>query len=139
MSNTGGVLDRGRRYSYAYLLKQQESLSTQALIQLFVVVYSGRPTGVLTAEPTYSAVLPMPNLGVAGTNQVTIPTTGTGMKRGGWILDPVFGAFYRITNFAESGGFTAVEVQPNLIATVSTVVQMDYVAEVLDKGTSWQP
>ena len=96
---SSGVVQRGRRYSYAYLLKQQESLPTQALIQLFVVVYSGRPTGVLTLEPTYAAA------GTAATNGLTllwaVGQTTPGIKRGGWILDNN-GSFYRVTNIVDT-------------------------------------
>jgi len=134
---SSGNVQRGQRYSFAYLLRQQLSSSGQPLIQLYVVVYSGRPIGALTVEQTYTAPT-YTVTGTATTNAVTISTTGTGMKRGGWILDGS-GDFYRITNLTESGGGTVLEVQPNLIANVSTVIQMDYVAEVIDKGTSWQP
>jgi hypothetical protein len=131
---SSGFIDRGRRYSYAYLLKQ---LSPN-MIQLYVVVYSGRPVNTLTAEPTYTAV------GTAGTNSIVVSPTGTNpwpptIKRGGWVLDPVAGVFYRVTNYAEAGGNTTVDIETNLVANVSQIIIMDYVAEVFDKGASWQP
>jgi hypothetical protein len=126
---TSGVVDRGRRYSFAYLLRQL----APNLIQLYVVVYSGRPVNTLTAETALAAT------GTAGTNTITINTTGTSIKRGGWLLDPVAGVFYRVTNYAEAGGNTTVDIETNLSANLTQIIIMDYVAEVFDKGASWQP
>jgi hypothetical protein len=128
--NTGGIIDRGRRYSYAYLLRQ---LPSSNLVQLYVVVYSNRPVGSLTAEPTFTATGPV------GSNGLVMNATGTTIKRGGWILDPVGGYFYRVTNIADAGANTVVDVQPNLIANVTAVTIMENVAEVFDKGTGWLP
>jgi hypothetical protein len=133
--NTGGFIDRGRRYSYAYLLRKLPS----NLVQLYVVVYSNRPVGALTVEPTFTAT------GAAGSNGIVMNAAGTSIKRGGWILDPVGGFFYRVTNIADAGGATVVDVQPNLAVglgggtNAGNVVIMDNVAEVFDKGTGWQP
>jgi len=137
---TGGVVDRGRRYSYAYLLRQ----FSPNLIQLYAVVYSGRPVNTLTLETTLMAT------GSAGTNSIVINAMGTTIKRGGWVLDTTNpktspnppaapGYFYRVTNVAESGGATVVELQTNLIGNVTQLTIMDNVAEVFDKGTSWRP
>jgi hypothetical protein len=145
-STTGGIIDRGRRYSYAYLLRQLPT-STTGLIQLYVVVYSGRPVNSLTPETTIPATLiGQPMLGAAGTNFLTLPA-GTTVKRGGWVLDTTYnlpsgsvnGYFYRVTNISEIGGFATVELQTNLIANVTQVTIMDNVAEVFDKGTTWRP
>ncbi len=158
-SSTGGAfLDRGRRYSFAYLLRQQPPAwnpfqSSTKAVQLYAIVYSGRPINSLTAltpfEWTYNATsigLPVGTpIGVVGTNFLTLPT-GTTVKRGGWILDTssnpangqVNGYFYRVTNLADSGGVTTVEVQQTLLANVTQVTVMDYVAEVFDKGMGWQ-
>jgi hypothetical protein len=132
---TSGSVDRGRRYSYAYLLRQ---LTPSSLIQLYVVVYSGRPTNALTSETTDA------NAMVISTNSVQLSLTGTNVKRGGWILD-TSGNFYRVTNITDSAGSAPlVETQQSFPqAAVGTatypIVIMDYVAEVFDKGTSWQP
>ncbi|HTU21949.1 MAG TPA: prepilin-type N-terminal cleavage/methylation domain-containing protein [Gemmataceae bacterium] len=138
---TGGPIDRGRRYSYAYLLRLLPSGSTN-LVQLYAVVYSGRPVNTLattTTEWTYTAstgnpITPLPPNGLTIAN-----TMATTIKRGGWIFDPVNGYFYRVTNITDSGGSTTVELQQNLIETPSVVVVLDNVAEVFDKGFGWQP
>ncbi len=139
---TSGFIDRGRRYSFAYLLTRPQP-GVDASVNLTVVVYSGRPVGALTNETTVQ-VPPA----AAGSNGIVIPATGINIKRGGWILDPVNGYFYRVTNLDDSSGSTVLDVQPNLIANIGTfgppalpgpVVIMENVAEVFNKGTSWQP
>ena len=134
------IVDRGRRYSYALLLNRLQT-SQGELINLSVVVYSGRPVGALSAETAYAAPA-TPVAGTAGTNFVTIQNVLASqltVKIGGWILD-TSGNFYRVTNISDNGAnATVLEVTPNLKANVTAVVAMDFVAEVFDKGTSWQP
>jgi len=151
-SNTGGIIDRGRRYSWAYLLRRQPSVtsplqSPMYAVQLFAVVYSGRPVNSLATTPTewpFTATILPPN-GL----QFTLPTgtTTATAKRGGWILDttpgsPFAGNFYRVTNVAEVGTTITLETQQTLQfvppQTTMNIVIMDYVAEVFDKGTGWQ-
>jgi hypothetical protein len=137
---TSGFVDRDRRYTYAYMLRQLPTsafvLAPSNLVQLYVVVYNGRPTNVLSIESSLGAT------GTAGSNSIVVNSAATTIKRGGWILDTssaAAGFFYRVTNLTESGSTTTVELQSNLIANVSQVTIMDDVAEVFDKGTSWQP
>jgi hypothetical protein len=142
-SNTGGIIiDRGRRYTWAYLLRQPalspQFPSAMKAVQLFAVVYSGRPVNSLATTPSewpfVATVFPP--------NGLQLPAVGTTAKRGGWILDTTFGNFYRVTNIVESGGVTTLETQQNLQVltgqTTMNIVIMDYVAEVFDKGFGWQ-
>lgn len=142
VSNTGGIIDRGRNYTLAYLLRRQPpnvisaanpSLSPIYSVQLYAVVYSGRPVNTLLPETTLAAVG-----GPNTNNSIVINTTGTTIKRGGWILDPINGYFYRVTNLAELLGATTIEVQQNIVAPITNITIMDYVAEVFDKGVGWQ-
>lgn len=144
VSSTGLVIDRGRRYSFAYLLRRQPPASPNPslnppiyTVQLYAVVYSGRPVQTLspTQETTYNVVLPW---GAPGTNSIVINPTGLLPKRGGWILDPDNGYFYRVTNLAELGTNVTIEVQQNIAAQINHITIMDYVAEVFDKGVGWQ-
>lgn len=146
-TTTGGFVDRGRRYTYAFMLRRQPPLapivgaiqSPMYAVQLFAVVYSGRPIASLattqTEWPFVATILPPNGL------QLIAPA-GTTAKRGGWILDTTFGNFYRITNIVDSGGVTTLETQQNLQfvpgSTTMNIVIMDYVAEVFDKGFGWQ-
>ncbi len=137
---TSGFVDRDRRYTYAYMLRQIPTsafvLAPSNLVQLYVVVYNGRPTSVLSLESSLGAT------GTAGSNSIVVNSGATTIRRGGWILDTssaAAGFFYSVTNLTESGSTTTVELQSNLMANVTQVTIMDDVAEVFDKGTSWQP
>jgi hypothetical protein len=141
-------IDRGRHYTFAYLLRRQPPLnspiqSPKYAVQLFAVVYSGRPINSLTTTvtewPVTATVTPPNSLLVAGANS---PIALAHAKRGGWILDTTLGNFYRVTNIVESGANTVLETQQNLIPVpgvpTMNIVIMDYVAEVFDKGFGWQ-
>lgn len=132
---TGGVLDRGRRYSFAYLLTQPQPNPNQ-IVNLTVVVYSARPVTSLAPEQAYTAA-------PVGTNGLIVTWAGPqptpNIRRGGWVLDTT-GNFYRVTNIAEAGAGTMVlDVSPDLKTAVTGIIVLDNVAEVFDKGTSWQP
>jgi len=140
-TTTGGIVDRGRRYSYAYLLTRLQP-GVDQLVNLTVVVYGARPVTSLAAEPTFQAS------GTQGGNGILVNAAGTTIRRGGWVLDPVNGIFYRVTNLADTGaGSTVVDVSPNLKANIGNpaasqtgpLTVMDDAAEIFDKGTSWQP
>jgi hypothetical protein len=153
ISNTGGFIDRGRRYSWAYLLRKQPlptspNPSTMNSVHLYAVVYQGRPVNSLATTPgewIYNG-----SLGLDQTNFLILPTefpTKITAKRGGWVLcnstNPNNGQFegyyfYRVTNLVESGTVATVELQTNLKGNVTQAIVMDYVAEVFDKGVGWQ-
>jgi prepilin-type N-terminal cleavage/methylation domain-containing protein len=128
----GGIVQRERRFSYALMLIRPQAYSDR-VVQMSVVVYRSRPIGALTAEPTFPAA------GAIGTNGVTVGSGLTTIKRGGWILDPVMGTFYRVTNLTTFPTSTVIEVQPNLTANINAITVMENVQEVFDRGTSWQP
>lgn len=150
-SNTGGLIDRGRHYSFAYLLRRNPpvlpppgfTLSPMYTVQSYAVVYHGRPVSSLTQEPNYNTA------GTVGTNSLVVSPTSPNpwppnIKRGGWILDPVNGYFYRVTNLSEisTPPTLSVEVQQNLRGlpggSIATITVMENVAEVFDKGVGWQ-
>lgn len=161
ISTTGGIIDRGRSYSYAFLLRRMPPLGLSKnpfptsgyAVHLDAVVYKGRPVNPPTVETTLPVVLPS---GAMGTNMIVVNATASTfppltVKRGGWILDTSFtpgiglinGYFYRVTNLTENNPLfplpnTTIEVQQNLLAPVTQITVMDYVAEVFDKGFGWQ-
>ena len=49
---TTGVVQRGSNYSYTYLVKPLRKPYSEPMLQLFVVVFSGRPVNALSPEPT---------------------------------------------------------------------------------------
>jgi hypothetical protein len=143
---SAGSVERGREYSWAYLLRRPQALSHES-VDLSVVVYHKRPTSVPNVEQTYAAS------GVQGASGLVLSwnpaTQSPNLKRGVWLLDttPFTGTnipradFYRVVNISDSGaGSAALDVQPNIIgSSITQVVLMDDVAEVFRKGTSWQP
>jgi hypothetical protein len=143
---SSGVIQRGSNYSYTYLVKPLRQPYSEQILQLFVVVHSGRPVTALSPELTYAAV------GVAGSNSLTLtwpagqPTPS--VKRGSWILDTTIdpktgatqGNFYRVTNLVDTTSTSiVVELERNLSSNVNFITVMEYVVEVFDKGTSWRP
>jgi hypothetical protein len=144
----GTNIERGRRYTFAYLLRP---LSSDDLVEMAVVVYSGRPINALSAvEDTYSVAAMTLAAGSYGSNGLTLTNVGPvppNIKRGSWILDttpvtpgPSTGQnyFYRVVNTPSVyGGTMVLEVQPNLKAVngITSIAVMDSVAEVFEKGT----
>ncbi len=141
-----GFVQRGLRYSYAYLLVKPQP-QTGNVLQLNVVVYSGRPVGALTQEQTCT----VPNYLVASAapNGLSIISAGgplPSIKFGSWILDTTLGntpTFYRVVNVVDAGPISmTLEVQPNFgpnVNPITSITIMDSVAEVFDKGTGWLP
>jgi hypothetical protein len=146
------AVQRGRRYSWAYLLQRTRAWSDQN-VQMSVVVYSNRPTDVATPEIVYSAVGD-PAVNPNGVTLTFAAGAAPNVRRGGWLLDvtptaQTYGGgaativnayFYRVVNVASvSSTQLTLEVQPNLKAPMQLAAVMDNVVEVFDKGTSWQP
>jgi hypothetical protein len=140
---SAGVVPRGRRYSFAYLLRRPQAFSAQTM-QVAIVVYRDRPTDALTVEPTYTAQ------GAAGTRSVTLtwtaPQPAPDVRRGGWILDTTTGGnvvqahFYRAVDPIQTGaGSMVVEVEPTLKADLNAVTVMEQVVGVFEKPLAWQP
>jgi hypothetical protein len=139
---SAGFVPRGRRYSFAYLLRRPQAFSAQTM-QASIVVYRDRPTDALTAEPTYAAQ------GAAGTRGVTLtwaaPQPAPDVRRGGWILDTttagnvVQAHFYRAVDAIQTAADSmVVEVEPGLKADLNAVTVMDHVVGVFEKPLNWQ-
>ena len=77
-----GSVIRDGRYTWAWLLRRP-LWSSDNVINMSVIVFSGRPTTTLTGEVTCVAT------GTGGTNSVTITYVGEkpSIRSGGWILD----------------------------------------------------
>jgi len=150
---TSGFVQRGEKYTWAYLLRRPRA-SSDAVTDLSVIVYYGRTTDVLAGENAYSAT------GSKDTNAVVLiwdPTTQEkpAVKIGTWILDsscdiapdgtilgPSHGDFYRVVNVIEdpaTPGQLTLELQNNLRANINAATVMEGVVEVFDKGDGWQP
>src|SRR5207248_11430715 len=137
-----------------------------SIVELTVIVYSGRPAAALEqAENAYAVDF------VKGSNTVRVYYSGQlpTIRVGGWILDatmvgpPVLGSnhplpephgyFYRVVSLTEGrdgqGPYVDLELQTPLKAGVSTpqligqktgvLVVLEGVAEVFEKGSGWRP
>jgi hypothetical protein len=157
-SFSGGYVQRAERFTWAYLLRRPRA-SSDAVTDLSVVVYAGRTTSALGGENPYAAT------GAKDTNAVVVtwdPATQEkpAIRIGTWILDATYdqttlvahGDFYRVVNVTEDPAVPnqlTLELQTNLRADLlpvggavtvgGTVVVMENVVEVFDKGDGWQP
>jgi hypothetical protein len=160
---SAGNIQRGDRFTWAYLLRRPRSAS-DAVVNLSVVVFSSRPTALPAGEAAFQTIPNTVNANTAGTNQVFLSyTAATGrpnVKRGGWILDTTYealgnpptngyvhGYFYRVVGVTETPIPTTtvptptmtLELETALKADVNAVTVMENVAEVFDKGPGWAP
>lgn len=138
-----GVLELQGIYTWAYLLRRPRPLDPSTT-DMAVVVYEGRNTSIVAGE-TLFAVVP----GNIGDTSLTVPFSGAKPEIGksGWILDltPInnqpAGNFYRVINMTEGSAANTVvlETQIPIKNPISQILVMEKVAEVLERGTGWQP
>jgi prepilin-type N-terminal cleavage/methylation domain-containing protein len=146
---SSGVVQRGGRYTYAYLLRRQNPYSTQALPDLALVVYAGRTTAVPGGENTYAAAGAINNTAVLLTWGAGQPAPN--IRRGTWILDTsynqatssVHGDFYRVVTVSQpSTNVMNLELQLPLAKPLTAVTVLDNVVEVFERGadpsTHWE-
>ncbi len=150
-SLNGLQVQRDLRYSWAYMLRRPRYQVT-SVVDLTVVVYSGRPLQLGVGETAYTGVTFDPTL-----NYVTVtPAPGQdrpAVRNGSWILDATMvdatgtipdphGFFYRVVNVTENPGPTftlELQTNPKKATTVGQVVVLDNVVEVFEKGPGWLP
>jgi hypothetical protein len=159
-----GELEREWNYSWAFLLRRPCN-RVSAMVDLSIVIFSKRPlnltTGLNPNEQAYAADFDT-------TRNVVTLRWGPGqpapdIRPGGWILDatverfadPAFpapgrphphGFFYRVTEVADLGG-NALELSCDTPlkefarnrVTPGTVILMEGVVEVVEKGPGWLP
>jgi prepilin-type N-terminal cleavage/methylation domain-containing protein len=152
LPDTGGsaILQRGDRYTWAYLLHRSPPSSTSgaAAVDLQIVVYAGRSTAVASGEATYAAQ--------GGTQQTSVTLTHPAgsppnIHRGSWILDtsyddattivPTFsvhGDFYRVISISTiDNQHVNLELQDPISKPtgISAITVMDNVVEVFKRAT----
>jgi hypothetical protein len=161
MAQPGNLQSEGR-YTWAYLLRRPRA-SEKSVVDVTVVVYSGRPTVFGLGETSYSPVT------FDTTNNLVRVYWSAGQQKpavrtGGWILDATtvrsspgagnqagqivpdpHGFFYRVVNVTDGvdsrGPYVDLELQTNPRAgtTQGVLVVLDGVAEVFEKGPGWRP
>jgi type II secretory pathway pseudopilin PulG len=149
------VVEREGSLSYALMFRRPRS-SVSNVVEVSVVVYSRRPlvAKVGGGETPYAATFNTPS-----TNMITLNTTGSAKPRlqaGSWILDATFKTatlnnqaygwshayFYRVVSVNETApDVFEIEVATPLrdwpAAGNGTIIVMDNVVEVLERGTGW--
>jgi hypothetical protein len=155
---SGTQIQRTNRYSWAYLLRRPR-YSEAAVVDLTVVVYSGRNYSAVLGETAYTGVRFDPNSKVV---QVT-PAVGQGqpaVRKGSWVLDATMvngtqpdphGFFYRVSDVTESvvAGRTVYDFELQTYPRLGTIsgpttgygvlVVPENVVEVFEKGPGWKP
>jgi hypothetical protein len=151
---TANTVERHGHYTWAYMLRRPK-YGVRNVVDLSVVVYAGRSTTVQDGEFTLTGVA-----GAKGGYEITIPGVDHPIRQGTWLLDTtvetrtitipgtppiqraynwMHGHFYRVVNVKDDGTQTVVEVQQPLRETVTSLIVMENVIEVFEKGTDWKP
>lgn len=153
------AVERQRRYSYAFLIRQLSCLDTRATrdLELTVVVYSNRPLqlspDLLAGEIPYTATFTQ-NLSTATLTWDMSKQEKPPLRRGSWILDATMpttanstvaprGYFYRVVNVTDgsvTGTIATTELELETTArggdgtANSTAIVLEGVVEVFDRG-----
>jgi prepilin-type N-terminal cleavage/methylation domain-containing protein len=144
-----GVIQRGGRYTWAYLLHRSPPAAPNSPVDLTVVVYSGRATAVPGGENTFGAAGNQSDTAVSLSWAAGQPTPN--VRRGSWVLDTtadsvqgvlidVHGTFYRVVAVTQPTANTMIlELQTPLgkpiPAGTGQVTVLDNVIEVFSRWT----
>lgn len=144
---TSAFVDRGGRYSWAYMARQPSTLYP-GFSDLAVVVYDGRNRQLGGGESYYT-----PLAASTGAESLTLTYSGAPppLRRGSWILDasakgandpPDLGNlhafFYRVVDAYDNGSSVTLDLQTPLAADVTatgTIVVLENVIDVFERRT----
>ncbi len=150
---SSGIIERQGRYTWAYLV-QRPNNSIREVVNVSVVVYSGRSIDVPSPESAYAAArVPMPGLSPPyDPKRLQLAYTGAKpvIRRGGWILDATMtdssgnlspqGVFYRVVDVDDSTpNVLDLELQSNLAGDAlggpanRVIIILENVVEVFPK------
>jgi prepilin-type N-terminal cleavage/methylation domain-containing protein len=147
---SAGSVRRGLTYTWAWHLRRPRAFDP-SVIDMNIVIYRGRNTSAVSGETAFNVVA---GTGTAGSNALTIDYstlpagTKPAVRLGRWVLDvsvagnnAVPGYFYRVVDYTDNAAASQMELdlETPLLQTVTTVVLMEDVVEVVSKGTGWQP
>jgi hypothetical protein len=166
--DTGGAVQRAGRYTWAYMLKRPRT-SNEMAVDLSVVVYGGRSVQLQAGENSYDAAgidgdntltlsWPTGQTAPALRKGVWLLDTSVDLVPDPVAVPPVNrqvvrGNFYRVVNTSDvtsANGLNSVSVEiqgkirtyqpsPGGQQFNGTVVVMEQVVEVFERGDSWQP
>lgn len=146
---SSGSVQRYGKYTWAWLLRQQQAGTTLQGIRAWVVVYRDRVTNLPTAPPAGQSETPLTVNNAFGgvdiqTNSVTVNGTNLSLRTGAWVLDVTTygtitpGYFYRVVDWYvdTTNGVTTIQLENTPQAAATTFVLMDSVVEVFDRGVA---
>ncbi len=146
-------LQREPKTTWAYWLRRPSN-TTPNVVEMWVVVYSGRNLSLGSAETQVNNVSP-----TAATDPTSVIVPGTvDIRRNMWIVDvtvnnpaggaanaanarnlgPIQGGWYRVVDTQDSPFGTQLDLQPKPAVPMTQLVIMEDVVEVFYKGTGWK-
>jgi hypothetical protein len=150
----GGIPDtasasvqRYGKYTWAWLLRQEQAGDSTLGVHAWVVVYRDRVT-TLPPAPQFETPLTVVPGGVnTASNSVTVSGTNLNLRTGAWVLDittassgsgAVPGYFYRVVDWYvdNANSQTTLQLENGPQANTATLILMDNVVEVFDRGTA---
>jgi prepilin-type N-terminal cleavage/methylation domain-containing protein len=146
-----GAINRPGTYTCAFMVRRPK-FGTPQLTQLSVIVYANRSLDTVAGETTITDTVnnPIQALGTAGQNGLNVFSGKPNIRKGTWILDTttkgaasgtgvVNGYFYQVASVTDTGTGLFLELETPLKEDVFTMVVMENVITVLDRGNSWRP
>lgn len=159
VTGTARTVERQGQYTWAYLLRRPRA-ADPSVVDVSVVVYNARPA----QAPLPEHVFPKVTFNV-GSTQLDVPYSGAkpDIKKGSWVLDATLrrasggsfvpephGFFYRVVGVTDNGNSLTLELQEPIRPFVKntqaaepkfngTLIFMEYVVEVFEKGSGWKP
>jgi hypothetical protein len=151
-SQLSNTIQRQGLYSWAYLLKRPRARDWN-VANLWVVVYKGRGLQLTNGGLTPLEEQVIPGVRARDSKTLTVTSATPPVRRGGWILDitqerdeisrmrygPIHGIFYRVVAVTRTGTSYQLELQTPLRTgtSIDTILVMDNVVEVIEKGDGW--
>ncbi|MFO0845992.1 MAG: prepilin-type N-terminal cleavage/methylation domain-containing protein [Gemmataceae bacterium] len=145
------TVNRPGTYTHAYMVRRPRQ-DTRELVELTVVVYANRNTTTAEGEQTIFNGSGGPKaMGTQGVPTLKVDWNGQSrpdIRKGTWILDTTWdggkqslnGHFYRVETATDTGATQiTLEVDRPLKADLNTIVVMQNVIAVLERGTTWRP
>jgi hypothetical protein len=156
---TPRTIARNSRYSWAYLLRRPRAADL-SVVDVSVVLYNARPAQAPLPEHVFQNVVFN-----VGSTQLDVPYSGAkpDIKKGNWVLDATLrqgsrgnytpephGFFYRVVGVTDNGSSLTLELQDPIkpfakytqtteMRFTGTLIFMEYVVEVFEKGSGWKP
>lgn len=152
------AVTRPGTYSWVYLMRRPRSNSA-SLTEMSVIVFASRDTSSVSGETVLTATVQG-----ASTLSVTYSGDKPNVRKGSWILDATYqeidrttgqpvaigtnpnnfgrvnGQFYQVAAVTDTSATTmTLELESSLKGNATTIVLLENVITVMDRGTTWKP